>query len=86
MLAEGIAMSSSPPREPLPGLIRQKEKVVGAICLPEKDIPAFIAEFNRCYGPLSLHIEAPEFPNLSEIPLVPVGARLRSSPNFVANE
>lgn len=68
-------MSSSINRDPLSGLIRQNEKVVGAICLPEEDVQEFIEEFNHCYGPLSLHIDRPVLIPLVEHPLIPVGAR-----------
>ncbi|MCR9294315.1 MAG: hypothetical protein NXI32_16475 [bacterium] len=72
-------MSSSLNRDPLPGIIRQKEKVVGAVCLPEEDVLEFIAEFNRCYGPLSMHIEPPQDASSSKQAIVPVGAQLRSA-------
>ena len=68
-------MSSSPQREPLSGLIRQDDRVVGAICLPEFDVDEFIDEFNRCYGPVRLHIDQPEFKSKTEARLFPVGAR-----------
>jgi hypothetical protein len=69
-------MSSSFDREPLAGVIRHNEKIVGAICLPDDDVQEFIADFNRCYGPLCLHIEAPELQTDKDLPLLPVGARL----------
>ena len=68
-------MSSSPSRAPLEGVIRQDQKVVGAICLPEEEIQEFIEEFNHCYGPLNLHIETPDFCIAPDHPLIPVGAR-----------
>lgn len=48
---------SSYQREPMTGLIRQDNRVVGSICLPEDDQQDFIDQFNNCYGPLHLHIE-----------------------------
>lgn len=48
---------SSYQREPMTGIIRQENRVVGSICLPEEDQQEFIDQFNNCYGPLSLHIE-----------------------------
>ncbi len=80
-------MSSSPNRAPLPGVIRQNEKVVGAVCLPEKDLLEFIEEFNNCYGPLSMHIDAPAFQATDrQVAVFPVGAHrlLRGSPPAVA--
>jgi hypothetical protein len=70
-------MSSSSNRDPLSGIIRQDSKVVGSICLPEEDLLDFINQFNHCYGPLRLHIDAPK----TEVPnhlLLPVGAGLRN--------
>ena len=66
-------MSSSLWREPPSGTIRQGAKVVGAICLPEEHIQEFIEQFNRCYGPLSMHIEPPRALPLRPI-VYPVGA------------
>ncbi len=43
-------MSSSYEREPLTGLIRQDNRIVGSICLPEEDPQEFIDDFNNCYG------------------------------------
>lgn len=68
-------MSSSPSRDPLSGVIRQDTKVVGAICLPREDVQEFINEFNHCYGPLSMHIDAAQFPTAAEATLFPVGAQ-----------
>ncbi len=70
-------MSSSPSREPLSGLIRRDAKVVGAICLPEEDLLEFIQQFNHCYGPLRLHIDAPRVERPLAGPIAPVGAGLR---------
>lgn len=67
-------MSSSISRDPLSGVIRQNEKVVGAICLPEQDMQDFIDQFNHCYGPLRLHIDAPERSSRNRSVLAPVGA------------
>jgi hypothetical protein len=49
---------SSYQREPLTGIIRQESRVVGAICLPEEAPQDFIEQFNHCYGPLRMRIEA----------------------------
>lgn len=73
-------MSSSPPREPLTGLIRQDAKVVGSICLPEEELQDFIEQFNHCYGPLGMCIEMlPGAPRPFRVaPLIaPVGATFR---------
>lgn len=68
-------MTSSYQRDPLGATIRQDRVVVGAICLPEDETQDFIDEFNHCYGPLNLQIEAPvHLPHPSR-PLLPVGAR-----------
>ena len=72
-------MSSSFDRDPLSGVIRQNKKVVGAICLPEKDLHAFIDQFNHCYGPLHMHIDPPDHTPLPGSLLFPVGAS-RPSP------
>ncbi len=73
-------MSSSPGREPLSGTIRQDAKIVGAICLPEEDVQDFIEQFNHCYGPIGMRIDAPL--HLSPLPspgiLLPVGAGMRN--------
>lgn len=75
-------MSSSLSREPLPGVIRQNEKVVGAVCLPEEDLLEFIEEFNNGYGPLSMHIDAPATtPAIEPRGMFPVGARRVRSGN-----
>lgn len=65
---------SSPSRDPLPALIRQNKRVVGAICLPEEDTQDFIDQFNHCYGPLQMHIDPPEFLPVTRTHLFPVGA------------
>ena len=52
-------MSSSPWRGELSGTIRQDEKVIGSICLPEEHVQEFIDEFNHCYGPLRLPHRSP---------------------------
>ncbi len=68
---------SSYEREPMTGVIRQDNRVVGSICLPEEDQQEFIDQFNNCYGPLRLHIEplpvAPGKP-IPVRPVRPVGA------------
>lgn len=72
---------SSYQREPMTGLIRQDNRVVGAICLPEEDQQEFINEFNNCYGPLRMHIEPLETAAigtpLPPRPIRPVGATYR---------
>ncbi len=70
-------MSSSLWREPLSGMIRQDAKIIGAICLPEDDVQEFIEQFNHCYGPLRMHIEAPPVLAAKQAPLFPVGAQHR---------
>lgn len=50
---------SSLARQPLDGIIRQQCKIVGGICLPEKDVRLFIDQFNHCYGPLNMKIDTP---------------------------
>ena len=67
---------SSPSREPLNGIIRKECKIVGGICLPEKDVGLFIDQFNHCYGPLQLKIDEPSGlvrPQANQ-PTLPVGA------------
>ncbi len=71
-------MSSSPSRDPLSGVIRQNKKIVGAICLPEEDLRAFIDQFNHCYGPLRMHIDPPDYVTVAESLLFPVGAHRRT--------
>lgn len=68
---------SSYEREPLTGVIRQENRVVGSVCLPEEDQQEFIDEFNHCYGPLRLRIELKPHSNEKLVPLRtlrPVGA------------
>ena len=72
-------MTSSVDREPLSGVIRQNDRVVGAVCLPEDDLLDFIIEFNHCYGPLALHIDAPEKP-IKDDNLFPIGAKRKPKP------
>ena len=69
---------SSPAREPLSGIIRQGRKIIGGICLPERNVVDFIAQFNRCYGALKLKIDLPLGADLTPLarPLLPVGAGL----------
>ncbi len=50
-------MSSSFFREPMTGVIRQGNQIVGAICLPEEDCADFIEAFNACYGSMRMRIE-----------------------------
>jgi hypothetical protein len=73
-------MSSSISREPLAGTIRQNQRIVGAICLPEEDLQEFIEQFNNCYGPMQLHIDPPAFMPLTSPALFPVGATHRRPP------
>ncbi|MFO1062566.1 MAG: hypothetical protein U0892_01660 [Pirellulales bacterium] len=69
---------SSFQREPLTGVIRQENRIVGAICLPEEEPQEFIDQFNNCYGPLRLRIEVSELPIAKAPtpvrPIRPVGA------------
>ena len=65
-------MSSSYQREPMTGLIRQDNRCVGTICLPEEDRQDFIDQFNNCYGPLRLHIEAMPEPGEKPVPARPI--------------
>ncbi|GIW99982.1 MAG: hypothetical protein KatS3mg111_3315 [Pirellulaceae bacterium] len=67
-------MSSSFDREPLTGVIRCQDKIVGGIALPTTDTQQFIDEFNHCYGPLNLHIDPPAFIPAVVRSLYPVGA------------
>ncbi len=70
-------MSSSFARDPMTGVIRQGNQIVGAICLPEEDCADFIESFNACYGSIRLHIEpviGPQWP-LKPHAVRPVGAR-----------
>lgn len=72
-------MSSSIQREPLAGTIRQDQKVIGAICLPEERVQDFIDQFNRCYGPMRMHIAQPPLQARPVSAIAPVGAS-RSNP------
>jgi hypothetical protein len=68
---------SSYEREPLTGVIRQENRVVGSVCLPEEDQQEFIDQFNHCYGPLRLRIEIKPHQGEKLVParaLRPVGA------------
>ncbi len=67
-------MSSSIDREPLDGLIRQGQKIVGAICLPEVDTQEFIEQFNHCYGPMQLQVSCPRPIGAPKTRIAPVGA------------
>lgn len=67
-------MSSSPSRDPLSGRIRQNNKFVGSICLPEEELAKFVEQFNRCYGPLQMRIDVPLVGQLSPQAVFPVGA------------
>ncbi len=68
---------SSYEREPMTGHIRQDNRIVGSICLPEEDQQEFIDQFNNCYGPMRMHIEP--LPQLADKqkgvkPIRPVGS------------
>lgn len=75
-------MSSSPSRDPLEGIIRQDEKIVGNIALPEADMLEFIEQFNSCYGPLRMHIDAPAIGAFRRASCYPVGAARRRNLTF----
>ncbi|MCA9192627.1 MAG: hypothetical protein KDB03_12720 [Planctomycetales bacterium] len=68
-------MSSSIAREPLTGIVKQNQRVVGAICLPEEHVGEFIDQFNHCYGPLGMRVEVPGvvLDHLGQRLVVPVG-------------
>jgi len=51
-------MSSGSERDRPCGLLKQGNKVVGNICMPETT-DVFIKEFNHCYGQLRLEVSAP---------------------------
>lgn len=71
-------MSSSLQREPLTGIIRQGQKVVGGVALPEEGLQQFVDQFNHCYGPMGLKIDLPICVVAAESDkpkkLIPVGA------------
>jgi len=48
-------MSSGSERDRPCGLLRQGNKVVGNVCMPEAS-DVFIKEFNHCYGQLRLEV------------------------------
>jgi len=48
-------MSSGSERDRPCGLLRQGNKVVGNVCMPE-ETDVFIKEFNHCYGQLRLEV------------------------------
>ncbi len=48
-------MSSGSERDRPCGLLRQGNKVVGNVCMPEAT-DVFIKEFNHCYGQLRLEV------------------------------
>jgi|694.fasta_scaffold00289_30 hypothetical protein len=50
---------SSPGRDPLNGILREGQRIVGAISLPDVDVSDFVEQFNHCYGPLKLNIDLP---------------------------
>jgi hypothetical protein len=52
-------MSNNVSRPPLPGIIRQRGKIVGSIQLPP-DAAAFMEHFNREYAALDLRVERVE--------------------------
>ena len=51
-------MSSGSERDRPCGLLRQGNKVVGNVCMPEAT-EVFIKEFNHCYGQLRLEVSEP---------------------------
>ena len=51
-------MSSGSERDRPCGLLRQGNKVVGNVCMPE-ETEVFIKEFNHCYGQLRLEVSEP---------------------------
>ncbi len=51
-------MSSGSERDRPCGLLRQGNKVVGNVCMPEAT-EIFIKEFNHCYGQLRLEVSEP---------------------------
>lgn len=67
---------SSPGRDPLNGILREGQKVIGGISLPDADVFSFIEQFNNCYGPLKLNIDPPGGLDRPDVPqsLMPVGA------------
>ncbi|XZE46178.1 hypothetical protein SH467x_001451 [Pirellulaceae bacterium SH467] len=69
-------MSSGSEREPLSGVIRQGNKVVGSICIPDAS-EVFIREFNHCYGQLRMQIEENR-PSIPSLPTNPHTFRLPS--------
>jgi hypothetical protein len=56
---------SSHDRGPMNGIIRQANKIVGAVCLSESS-PNFIEQFNHCYGGMMMKAEGDTPPKASE--------------------
>jgi hypothetical protein len=54
-------MSSGSERERPAGLLKQGNKVVGCVIIPDAS-EVFIQEFNHCYGQLRLEVSEPETP------------------------
>ncbi len=59
-------MSSGSERDRPCGLLRQGNKVVGNVCMPEAT-EIFIKEFNHCYGQLRLEVSEQTSPFLNPI-------------------
>jgi hypothetical protein len=67
---------SSFDRGPMNGVIRQANRVVGAVCLSESS-GGFVEQFNRLYGAMQMRAEGTVPPTKDSIPL-PV----RTGPNY----
>jgi hypothetical protein len=65
---------SSYDRGPMNGVIRQANKVVGALCLSESS-KDFVEQFNRCYGAILLRAEG-------DIPPSPQDPSTRTGPTY----
>lgn len=66
---------SSLDRGPMNGIIRQANKIVGAVCLSESS-PGFIEQFNLCYGGMMMKAEGETPPPAAE-PAARTGPRYR---------
>jgi hypothetical protein len=66
---------SSYDRGPMNGVIRQANKIVGAVCLSESST-GFIEQFNRCYGGMMMKAEG-EMPPSTPEPMSRTGPRYR---------
>jgi len=65
---------SSYDRGPMNGVIRQANKIVGALCLSESS-QDFVEQFNRCYGALLMRAEG-------DIPQTPHDLSKRTGPTY----